>query len=74
MTRRPRTPEEHAAHLAALHEKRTDRNRRITSVELSAGDKEMVREIEERLGVRKSEAIRTSIRVYHAILFRGIKQ
>lgn len=39
-----------------------------TSIQLAPGDLELLDVIQKRLGVKRSEAIRTAIRVYAAIL------
>lgn len=41
---------------------------RNTSIVLSQGDLDLLKEIQDRLQVKRSEAMRTSIRVYHAML------
>lgn len=48
--------------------RRRDRLGSSTSVYLSPGDERFLKMIQEELGVRQSEAIRTAIRVYAALL------
>lgn len=68
------TGKEDIAKLRKTEEERGDYIRRpghSTSVHLTTGDYDMVLEIMETIGCGRSEAIRTSIRVYFALLKQG---
>lgn len=54
------------------HPPKPEMRKRSTNVQLGPADHVMLAEIMERLAVPKGEAVRTAIRVYHALLTRGL--